>query len=439
MSDQAAHRLGFRRLSSWQLWRHPPIAIVYHLGTELAAIAAIVIGFVFWTPTAHELTLGVILLGLGILQAELTRHVERTRRSINTVRHVDLSSVWTFAALLLLPPGTAYAFVLLLYVHLGLRSWIGTRAMFQQAHGLAAIVVTAPLVQWLFHLISPVSFSQIDAAPLPVLIATAVAAFAYSVIDMLIVAVAVWTRTNRDNFRRYALDFTNQLLDLSTNCIGAFVALALVYQPWFVVFTLVPVLVIHRSVLVKELEDKAIRDQKTGLLNATAWNEYANRELARAERLGTTFGLLMVDLDHFKHTNDTYGHIAGDNVLIAVAEVLRGETRRYDSAGRFGGEEFAVLLPESNSQDVAMVAERIRIRVSELSVETESEQGTVVIDALTASLGVAVYPSEGTTVEALVQAADAALYTAKRSGRNRVIGATLHQVPEPGESDARAS
>uniref|UniRef100_UPI0005649AF9 GGDEF domain-containing protein n=1 Tax=Sciscionella sediminilitoris TaxID=1445613 RepID=UPI0005649AF9 len=196
----------------------------------------------------------------------------------------------------------------------------------------------------------------------------------------------------------------------------------------------------HRSVLVKELEEKAIRDQKTGLLNATAWNEYANQELARAERHGTSFGLLMVDLDFFKRTNDTYGHLAGDNVLIAVAEVLRNETRRYDSAGRFGGEEFAVLLPESNRNEVALVAERIRLRISQLTVETDSEQGHVRIEDLTASLGVAIYPGQGRTIDTLLQTADAALYSAKRNGRNQVVGVALPAIGEAGQDeDKRAS
>ncbi|WP_020498035.1 GGDEF domain-containing protein [Sciscionella marina] len=436
----SAHQPRLCSLRNWQLWRQRPLAIAWLLAVAGIALIVTVLGYVFLEPTGHDLIVFGALIALGVVQAEISRHVERTRRSINTVRHVDLTSVWTFAGILLLPPGLAYSVIIVLYLHLGLRSWLGAQPLFQQIHAPAAVLVTAPFAQWLFHLISPVPFTNLAEASTTVLAATAVAALAYSVVDMFIIAIAAAVLRGGDSFRTYVGDFTNHGLDLSTNCIGAFVALALVYQPFFVVFTIVPVLVIHRSVLVKELEEKAIRDQKTGLLNATAWNEYANQELARAERHGTSFGLLMVDLDFFKRTNDTYGHLAGDNVLIAVAEVLRNETRRYDSAGRFGGEEFAVLLPESNRNEVALVAERIRVRISQLTVETDSEQGHVRIDDLTASLGVAIYPGQGRTIDTLLQTADAALYSAKRNGRNQVVGVALPTIGEAGqEEDKRAS
>uniref|UniRef100_UPI0004DEEB35 GGDEF domain-containing protein n=1 Tax=Sciscionella sediminilitoris TaxID=1445613 RepID=UPI0004DEEB35 len=177
----------------------------------------------------------------------------------------------------------------------------------------------------------------------------------------------------------------------------------------------------HRSVLVKELEDKAVRDPKTGLLNAIAWRQQTERELARATRTGRPFGVIMVDLDHFKHVNDTHGHPAGDDVLIAVADILRDETRRYDTAGRYGGEEFVILLPENTPSTVHTIAERIRTRISELAVHTTGEHGPVELNDLTASLGVANYPADAVTVDDLVHVADTALYAAKRNGRNRVV------------------
>jgi diguanylate cyclase (GGDEF)-like protein len=182
-----------------------------------------------------------------------------------------------------------------------------------------------------------------------------------------------------------------------------------------------PLLVLHRAVLVKQLEELAITDQKTGLLNATAWHEGAKNELSRASRQGSIFGVLMVDLDYFKKVNDTYGHLAGDEVLKAIARLLKDEIRDYDSAGRFGGEEFAVLIPDSTAHDIVATAERLRQRVTELDVVAPTDGGEAMISGLSASIGVAIYPNSGTTLEQLMLTADSAVYTAKSNGRNQVV------------------
>jgi diguanylate cyclase (GGDEF)-like protein len=195
----------------------------------------------------------------------------------------------------------------------------------------------------------------------------------------------------------------------------------LVHTNYLVVLVLPPLLVLHRAVLVKQLEELAVTDQKTGLLNATAWHEGAKNELSRAARYKDTFGVLMVDLDHFKRVNDTYGHLAGDEVLKAIARLLKDEIRDYDSAGRFGGEEFAVLVPSSTADQVVATAERLRQRVTELVIVAPTENGETVISGLSASIGVAIFPNSGTTLEQLMLTADSAVYTAKSNGRNQVV------------------
>lgn len=419
------------RVTSWRLWDAKPGFIAWSLLIDAAAAVIGVLDLVFAPPAGKDLAIGALLVGLGIAQAEMSGHIERVRRTVNTVRHVNLTSVWTFAAVLLVSPGTAGCVVVLLWIHYAVRSGSGGRPLHWQVFAAAAVILSVPLTRGVFELISPVPFEQIGSAQALVLLATAAATVVYAALDVLIVTVNFMLRgdQSRKEIREFALDGTNNSLELATNCLGALVALAFAYQPWFVLLVLIPVLVIHRSVLVKELEYRAARDQKTGLLNATAWQQHANRELGRAERLGGGFGVLMVDLDHFKHTNDTYGHPAGDKVLAGVAAVLRDETRQYDSAGRFGGEEFAVVLPEADGGAVIAAAERIRERISQLSVDAETEQGPVRIDQLSASIGVARYPEDANTVENLLKAADNALYVAKRSGRNRVIAVTTSELP----------
>jgi diguanylate cyclase (GGDEF)-like protein len=138
----------------------------------------------------------------------------------------------------------------------------------------------------------------------------------------------------------------------------------------------------------------------------------------------------MLDLDHFKQINDTYGHLAGDTVLRAVAETMTAAVRSGDAVGRWGGEEFAILLPAVNATELRSIAERIHRHIRALAIDlapdttadsaTGSEPATA--SGLTVSIGGALYPSSGiTTVDDLVVAADTALYAAKQAGRDRVI------------------
>jgi diguanylate cyclase (GGDEF)-like protein len=128
----------------------------------------------------------------------------------------------------------------------------------------------------------------------------------------------------------------------------------------------------------------------------------------------------MVDIDHFKKVNDTHGHLVGDAVLRAVATAIDRNVRDHDSVGRFGGEEFAVLLPDITPADAAEVAERVRHAVERLTVPV----GDATVRDLSVSIGTAVHPHAGCTLDRLLDAADLALLDAKRAGRNRVRHAT---------------
>jgi diguanylate cyclase (GGDEF)-like protein len=177
---------------------------------------------------------------------------------------------------------------------------------------------------------------------------------------------------------------------------------------------------LHRNVLLKQLEEAATKDEKLGIYNFIGWQNIAQRELERALRTnGPPIGVLMVDLDHFKKVNDVYGHLAGDAVLKAVASTISGQVRGYDSVGRFGGEEFVVLLPGVSESEEVTAAERIRVAVTGIEVTEQAD----LISGLSVSIGVALYPTSGNAVEKLISAADAALYRAKNGGRNQVVTA----------------
>jgi diguanylate cyclase (GGDEF)-like protein len=163
------------------------------------------------------------------------------------------------------------------------------------------------------------------------------------------------------------------------------------------------------------LRAKATHDPLTGLWNHEEILHILDRELARADRERTTVGILMVDLDHFKKVNDTYGHMAGDVVLRVIAKRMLTLIRAYDAVGRYGGEEFIVVLPGCDQTSAQTIAERFRCYISKDNVDTP--EGMIPV---TISLGVAV-SGKGRILDAdsMVRAADSALYRAKENGRNR--------------------
>jgi diguanylate cyclase (GGDEF)-like protein len=160
---------------------------------------------------------------------------------------------------------------------------------------------------------------------------------------------------------------------------------------------------------------QAVTDELTGLANRRSFRESLDTELLRAERFGSGLALIVADLDDFKNVNDRFGHQAGDEVLRAFAEVLQGRIRGIDLAARLGGEEFAILLPETDAVGAEALAENLRLAVAKLAVPVDSEQIRI-----TASFGVAAFP-ESQGGDELMTAADLALYSAKRHGKDRVV------------------
>lgn len=165
-------------------------------------------------------------------------------------------------------------------------------------------------------------------------------------------------------------------------------------------------------------------DGLTRLTNRRSFIERSESEFARARRVPISgISCIMIDIDHFKKINDTLGHHAGDAVLVQTAGLLLANRRQYDEVGRYGGEEFAVLLPETSLEDATQIAERLREKIAAQSITVDGKKISV-----TASFGVACFPGEGVeTINDLLRAADAALYKAKHTGRNRVVADTRQQ------------
>nr|WP_239062134.1 GGDEF domain-containing protein [Streptomyces sp. SID13031] len=257
------------------------------------------------------------------------------------------------------------------------------------------------------------------------LVAVVAAAASYWFVNFTLVVGAV-SLSNPDSSVGKVLGRPgDQIIVAAELGLGIATAVLLSTQPWLTLVALSTVLGLHRSLLVGQFQFAARTDQHTGLANGVFWHEIAAKELDRARNGNTPLGVLYLDLDHFKAINDTYGHLAGDQVLKAAADELKHEIRTDDLVGRLGGEEFAILLPNTTDDETEQAAERIRRRIAALTTVVLTAQGLTTVDSLTCSIGAAAYPTAGSTLDELLLAADTATYAAKNAGRNCVVTAPV--------------
>ncbi|NIA30838.1 MAG: diguanylate cyclase [Actinobacteria bacterium] len=168
----------------------------------------------------------------------------------------------------------------------------------------------------------------------------------------------------------------------------------------------------------ERLRELAIKDGLTGLYNHRYFKRFLTQEIKRARRHKSQVSLIMMDIDHFKNYNDTYGHLAGDEVLRNVAKLMTGNIRSIDVAARYGGEEFVIVLPQTNKNAAKIVAEKLRTLVGDQKFQNEDTQPN---GKITISMGVATFPENATNLEELIHQADQRLYHAKSLGRNCVV------------------
>jgi diguanylate cyclase (GGDEF)-like protein len=361
------------------------------------------------------------LLTFGVLLACSAASVELTRKQGENAGLIkDVYGVWELPIAILLSP--MYALIAPIYRYTLLQWRVRRAPAYRRAFTAAAIGLAFGAASVTFHRLAQ-SVTTSPAGRVSHALAWSLAAVAsavvYSGINKVLVAVPLKgtepaTRLRSVFFRREAI-----YNDVAELCIGVVVAYG-VASNIFIAFLALPIVtLLQRSLRHAQLVSASRLDSKTGLLNAGTWEREAAAEVARAVRARTPLAVALLDIDHFKVVNDTHGHLVGDHTLKEIARTFKILLREYDLAGRFGGEEFSLLLPHTHDQDAYHIAERMRAHIAALPMYTPEGDGAEPV-RVTVSIGVAALDGARRELTDLLAAADVALYRAKQDGRDRV-------------------
>jgi diguanylate cyclase (GGDEF)-like protein len=413
----------------WAWWRLPVVLRCYVGAVPLLAV--VLIGFAAsrtsWSTA--DLVKFLLLLGCGLISVAATPRTAYAQGAL--VR--DFITAWVLPIAILLPPVYAMVTPIPLLV---LTQWrihkgvVYRRAFTAGAMGLA-------------YGAASVVFRAFPASIAGGAIGTGMHAFSWALVVALceimggrghnaIIVIAV--KLSDPTVRLADQELSREALqaDLTEFNLGVLITVVVAVTPALAVFAVPMWLMVRRFMMHAQLLAQSRIDTKTGLLNASTWEREATVEIARAVRTNTPLALALVDIDHFKMVNDTYGHLVGDKALRAVTDSLRSQLRIYDLAGRFGGEEFVILLPHAREADALSVAERLRAHVAELSIPVNDADESGPCVKLTISVGVSALDGDGRELTDMLTAADAALYYAKETGRNKTHMITsAAQVPTP--------
>ncbi len=407
----------------WAWWRLPRGMRAYVGAVPLAglAIAGYAASQTSWRSA--DLVTFALLLGCGLISVGATARAAQGQSAVMR----DFLTVWVLPVAILLPP--VYALVTPVPL-LAMTQWrihrgliyrrVFTGAAIGLAYGAASLVFRALPAS----IAGPGLGSGLHALTWAACVGGCEVIGWFGHNALLVTAVKLSDPTAR--LAEEVLNREALLADFAQMDLGILLTVVVAGHPILAVFGVPTVLLARRFMMHAALLAKSRIDDKTGLLNVSTWEAEAGKEIARAVRTRSPLSMALIDIDHFKMVNDTYGHLAGDKALRAVTDTLREQLRSYDLAGRFGGEEFAIILPQTREASAVQIAERLRIHVADLSIPIRDDNGPPGDDRirLTISVGVAALDERAPELTHLIAAADAALYSAKQTGRNRTHAAT---------------
>jgi diguanylate cyclase (GGDEF)-like protein len=400
-------------VAKWQVWTLPRWLSAFIVAVVATDAALLAVAMSTVSIRAHDLELFLALLACSAATVELTR-----RASENTGFVKDVHAVWELPVAILLP--LAFVPVAPAIRH-ALTQWRIRRAPWhRRVFTSAAIGLSYFAAGLTFRLLAGhlgLSASAPAAHAIAWMLAVAACAAVQWCVNQALVLTAV--KGSDPAARLRELQFTREPLynDVTELCVAVLVTFCVANDMIALAFAFPFVSLLQRSLRHAQLLRDSRADSKTGLLNAATWERESTAEIARAVRTRSSLALALLDIDRFKSINDTYGHLVGDEVIKEIARALTGLLRDYDLAGRFGGEEFALLLPQTRAADAFRIAERVRASIAGLSIVAPGGDRVRV----TVSIGVAALDA-GSRREytELMAAADAALYRAKADGRDQV-------------------
>jgi diguanylate cyclase (GGDEF)-like protein len=383
----------------------PDRARLYLYSTFGAAVVAAVATSTASMTETRWADFGVVL-GAGALAQVFATHVPG-----NQVFHTGLA--FTVAAALLFPPELVVAVCVVQH----LPEWLRQRyPWFIQGFNIGNYILSG-LVAWSVRvLLAKEGWGVGGGLTTSAVLVAAAAAVAFVVANHVLLARMLQLARGHDLSASGLFSLDGLLADCVLASVGIAVAFALLHGPALVVVVALPLLLIQRALAMPTLREQALTDHKTGLLNSRGIDQPARSEFARAQRLGHALSVLICDIDDLRGVNNRYGHLDGDNALAKVAQAFRAELRPYDLCARFGGDEFIVVLPETEQGDAVAVAGRIQRWLEQHPVETR--HGELVVGL---SVGAASLRDDEPQIGSLIGRADAAMYVAKRSGRTSYL------------------
>jgi len=417
--DATFRSAGRKRLLNIQAWPISELSrslIVFIVVVVLVDVAAIAVGVAVLPVHTHD------LIVFGVLAACNAATVELTRRSSEPEGVIkDVHTIWELPVVVLLP----FLYALLMPIaRLALTQWRVRRApIYRRVFSAAAIGIaygSASLAfRGLAHLVLSSSQTPERNVSTWILVVAACAVIQW-VVNQILVLTAIKASEPQTKVRQAAFGGESLRNDVTELCVAVLATLAIAMSLLAVVVALPLVTLLQRSFRHAQLLKDARADSKTGLLNAATWERESTAEVARAVRTRSPLAVALLDIDKFKGINDTYGHMVGDQVIKEIARTLTSLLRDYDLAGRFGGEEFSLLLPQTRAVDAFRIAERVRANIAGLCIIAPGASGGERVH-VTVSIGVAALDSGSRREFAdLMAAADAALYRAKAGGRDQV-------------------
>jgi diguanylate cyclase (GGDEF)-like protein len=410
------HRFG-HRVRKWSFWSlSEPLRTYLGSITGLAFIAAAV-ALARQSWHLPDVFLFVALLGCGIIAIESTRAVKEIHGALSR----DLQTVWYLAIAVILAPGYAFAAPLLLMTY---KLWrMPQMIVHRRVFSNATIALAYGCASLTFH-----AFPGTVAGSRP---GTASHALAWTgivavcgllgwLVNHILLLVAIKLSEPTAHFRELLgtrESITSDLVELS---LAVSVTLIVAINSVLMVLALPSIVLYRRYLMSAQLIALARIDAKTGLLNAVTWQREALAEFSRAMRTGLPLALAMVDIDHFKGVSESAGREVGDRLLRDVAGMLRDQMQGNGLIGRFGGEEFAILLPSTDGEEAKRISERLRDHIAGEPIAIESGNQAGFVFRLTVSIGVAVINESRRALAELIGAADSALDMARKTGWNKV-------------------